>query len=204
MNNPFRISRPISCALTLVPCVLCLVPCVLCLLFLSSCENDDRIIKEWTKKSEAVEEATMVESYLSQNGLVKAKLTAPLMVRVTGGVDTLYVEFPNTLHCDFYDDSTKLETWLDCKYGKYFETLNKVYLRDSVIVISVKGDTLRTPDLWWDQNTKMFYTDKFAVYHGPNKLIRGGKGMQATQDLTSVIFLDVTGDMKVSDSGFPE
>ena len=31
--------------------------------------------------------------------------------------------FPNTLHVDFYNDSTKIETWLDSKYGKYFEKL---------------------------------------------------------------------------------
>ena len=31
------------------------------------------------------------------------------------------------------------------RYGKYFENLDKVYLRDSVIVITVKGDTLEKP-----------------------------------------------------------
>lgn len=202
MKMPFSISHLVSRFLRLVPCTLYLVSCVLCLFLLSSCENDERMIEEWSKNKTMVEEARMVESYLSQNGMVKAKLTAPLMLRVMS--DTMYVEFPNTLHCDFFDDSTIRETWIDSKYGKYFETLNKVYLRDSVIVISVKGDTLRSPDLWWDQNTKMFYTDKYATYHGPNKLIQGGKGMEATQDLTSVIFKDVTGTMKVSDSGFPK
>jgi len=142
-----------------------------------------------------VDEATNVESYMSQNGKMKAKLTAPLMLRAMK-TDTPYVEFPLSLHCDFYNDSAKRETWLDSRYGKYFETLNKVYLRDSVIVINVKGDTLRAPDLWWDQNTKLFYTDKFATYHGINKNIYGGKGMVATQDLGSIIFNDVSGTYK--------
>ena len=65
---------------------------------------------------------------------------------------------------DFYDDSTKIESWVDSKHGKYFENLNKVYLWDSVVVINIKGDTLKSPDLWWDQNTKLFYTDKYAQY----------------------------------------
>jgi hypothetical protein len=114
------------------------------------------------------------------------------------------VEFPNSLHCEFYDDSSRVETRLDSRYGKYFESLNKVYLRDSVIVITTKGDTLTSPDLWWDQNAKLFYTDKYAVYRGPNKAINGGKGMVATQDLRSVIFNDPKGTVKVSDNGFPQ
>jgi LPS export ABC transporter protein LptC len=134
------------------------------------------------------EEAIQVESYLSQDGKLKAKLKAPLMIRVAG--DTISVEFPNKLHCDFYDDSTQLETWLDSKYGIYYENLNKVYLRDSVVVITVKGDTLKSPDLWWDQSTKMFYTDKYATYHGVGKYIYGGKGMEATQDLKRIVQRD--------------
>lgn len=149
------------------------------------------------------EEAINIESYLSQGGKMKAKLTAPLMLRVQS--DTVYVEFPQSLHVDFYgDSSSKIETWLDSRYGKYFETFSKVYLKDSVTVITAKGDTLKSPDLWWDQNTKIFYTDKFATYHGIGKSIYGGKGLTATQDLNSVIFNDPTGVVQVSETGFPK
>ena len=171
-------------------------------LFLLSCENREDDIRTWTDKVVMKETAVDIESFLSQDGVMKARLKAPLMYRVTA--DTIYVEFPNGLHCDFYDSTKKVETWLDAKYGKYFENLNKVYLRDSVVVITVKGDTLRSPDLWWDQNTKMFYTDKYAVYKGVGKNIYGGKGLEATQDLTRITFKESTGNMKVSSSGFPE
>jgi len=178
----------------------------LCLLlitfFISSCENDEKELKEWTRNQIMVEEAKVVDIYLSQGGQLRSRLTAPLMLRVMA--DTVYVEFPNTLHCDFYNDSTKIETRLDSKYGKYFESLNKVYLRDSVVVINIKGDTLRSPDLWWDQNTRLIYTDKYAIYHGINKDIYGGKGMVATQDLSSITFNQPTGTVKVSESGFPK
>jgi LPS export ABC transporter protein LptC len=170
--------------------------------FFSSCENDVKVINDLTKKVVMKEEAINMESFFSQDGKMKARLKAPLMLRVQA--DTLYTEFPNTLHVDFYNDSTKIETRLDCLYGKYFEGLSKVYLRDSVVVITVKGDTLRSPDLWWDQNTKLFYTDKYAVYHGIGKVIHGGKGLVATQDLNSVIFNDPTGTIQTSENGFPK
>ena len=114
--------------------------------FVCSCENDVKVIDDMTKKVVMREEAVNVESMLSQEGKLKAILKAPLMLRVFA--DTIYAEFPKSLHCDFYNESTQIETWLDSKYGKYFETLGKVYLRDSVIVITTKGDTLKRPDLW--------------------------------------------------------
>jgi len=170
--------------------------------FMAGCENDDKVLQDWTKKVVMQEEAIQVESYLSQDGKLKAKLKARLMMSVAG--DTISVEFPNKLDCDFYDDITQLETWLDSKYGIYYENLNKVYLRDSVVVITVKGDTLKSPDLWWDQSTKMFYTDKYATYHGVGKNIYGGKGMEATQDLKRIMFKETTGNLKVSENGFPQ
>ncbi len=154
-----------------------------------------------TKKVVMKEEAVHIESYLSEEGKIKAKLKSPLMVRYL--TDTSYLEFPKTLHVDFYNDSARLETWLDSKYGKYFETLDKVYLRDSVIVINVMGDTLKSPDLWWDQKKKLFYTDQFAEYHTKDKNIYGGKGLEATQDMKSVTFKYPTGTVQVPEGGFP-
>jgi len=172
--------------------------------FVCSCGNTDKEIKTLTDKSEIQrEEATQVESFLSQGGVLKAKLKAPIMFRVNG-FDTIFTEFPNTLHVDFYNDSTKIETYLDSKYGKYYENYNKVYLRDSVVIITMKGDTLRSPDMWWDQNSKLFYTDKYAIYHGIGKSITGGTGMVATQDLKSITFRNPTGTVQVSDNGIPK
>ncbi len=85
-----------------------------------------------------------------------------------------------------------------------FESLNKVYLWDSVVVINVKGDTLKSSDLWWDQNSKLFYTDKYAEYRRKDKQIFPSKGIQATQDFSSIIFRYPTGIMQVSENGFPK
>ena len=167
--------------------------------FVLGCENDANKVKAWTEKVIMKEEALDINSLISQEGKIKARLLAPKMIRVYA--DTVYVEFPQTLHVDFYNDSTQIESRLDSRYGKYFENLNKAYLRDSVVVITVKGDTLKSPDLWWDQNAKIFYTDKYAVYHGIGKNIYGGKGLTATQDLSSVIFHQPTGTVEVSENG---
>jgi LPS export ABC transporter protein LptC len=175
---------------------------VLSCFFIYGCENSDSVVQEWTTDKQMVEVATKVESYMSQDGRVKAKLVAPLMNRVFA--DTVYVEFPQSLHVDFFNDSTQIESWLDSRYGKYYETQNKVYLRDSVVVISKKGDTLRCQDLWWDQNRGLFYTDNIATYHSPGNNITGYKGMEATQDFSNVTFKHPLGNVKIAANGFAE
>ena len=167
-----------------------------CLLFLG-CENDDATISEWTQKAVLTEEAKKVEAYLSQGGKLRARLQAPVMLRRES--DTLYTEFPKTLHVDFYDSLGTKESWLDSRYGKHFENLNKVLLRDSVKVISIKGDTLTTSELWWDQNSRKFYTDKEVRIATKSKLIYGGKGMDADQDLANVTIHQPTGTVLVDD-----
>ncbi|HEY0732629.1 MAG TPA: LPS export ABC transporter periplasmic protein LptC [Chitinophagaceae bacterium] len=167
-------------------------------LFVSGCENDERMIDAWTGKRQLVEEAKDVTSYFSQAGRLKATLKAPLMLRYQS--DTAIVEFPNTLHVDFFDSSSKRESWLDARYGKYIESYNKVLLRDSVRVINVKGDTLTTPELWWDQNQGKFFTDSVVRIATKDRRIIGGKGMEAAQDISWYIIKRPTGALLVPEN----
>ena len=51
-------------------------------------------------------------------------------------------------------------------YGKWREQDDKVYLRDSVVVMNIlKGDTLYCKELWWDKKAEKFYTDKPVQIH---------------------------------------
>jgi LPS export ABC transporter protein LptC len=164
------------------------------LLVFSACENDDRVLTDWTRSVTLAEEATDIESYISQSGKRKARILAPFMIKQNR--DTISMTFPRSVHCDFYDDSLRVDSRLDARYGVYYENLNKVFLRDSVVVITQKGDTLISPELWWDQNTQLFTTDKYAIYRGPDHQIVGGKGLEATQDLKRITFLGTTGTVK--------
>jgi LPS export ABC transporter protein LptC len=163
--------------------------------FVISCGNDTKTINAWTGSQLLVDEVRSVTTLFSQNGVMRANLKAPLMLRY--GIDTLITEFPKSLHVDFYDSLVKVESWVDAKYGKYFQSLNKVLLRDSVKVINLKGDTLHTSELWWDQNAKQFYTDSAVRIIQQGKRIRGGKGMEASQDLNNVTIKHPTGTVLV-------
>ncbi|MBM3431576.1 MAG: LPS export ABC transporter periplasmic protein LptC [Bacteroidetes bacterium] len=171
------------------------------ILGLLACENSEQELTDWTRNIQLREEASNVESYLSQGGTLRAKLLAPKMVRLSA--DTVYAEFPNTLHCDFYNNARGLESRLDSKYGIYYENLNRVFLRDSVVVITTKGDTLLTQQLWWDQNTQLFTTETPVTFKAADKRIYAAKGLEATQDLSRVTFRETVGRMRVNEGGMP-
>jgi LPS export ABC transporter protein LptC len=168
-----------------------------CLFFLG-CENSQRSLDEWREKKAMVEEAKGVQSIFSQGGSIRSRLTAPVMIRYSS--DTVYVEFPKSLRMDFFDSAGRVQSRLDALYGKYYESLNKAYLRDSVIVANVNGDTLWTPDLWWDQNAQKFYTDKKIRIYRRGDRIYGGLGLEAKQDLTDILIKQPTGTVIVPDS----
>jgi LPS export ABC transporter protein LptC len=172
-------------------------------IFLSSCENSKKDIDDLTSKKLGVEEATNVDINYTLGGRPKAKLLSPLMWRVQ---DTLpYVEFPKKLHVDFYDDSGNVQSKLDALYGKYFESKSLVFLKDSVRVINIKGDTLYCNELYWDRARvgREFYTDKPVRIRTLTKIING-TGMESAQDFKNWLITDSRGSVIVPRSQFPE
>jgi LPS export ABC transporter protein LptC len=150
--------------------------------FFCACENKMEDVDRFSKKEVSVEEGTNIESYLSNGGVLRAKLTAPLLLRHQAEVPR--VEFTRSLHVDFYDSLKQVESQLFAKYGEYKENENKVFLRDSVVVFNVKGDTLKTSQLYWDQSKQIFYNEvPTLVIQGRNQQrIISQKGIVADQN----------------------
>ena len=161
---------------------------------LAACENDLQEVNALSEKKTSVEEGHQIVSYLSQSAKMKAKLTAPLMRRYQ--TDSPYVEFPRSLHVDFFDDSLRIESKLEARYGRYKENEQKVFLKDSVVVSNLKGDTLWCRELWWDQQLQQFYTNKAVRIRRPDLMIYG-KGLKAAQDLSWYNLDSVFGIMQV-------
>ncbi len=179
--------------------------CIAGCIFLSACENSNQEIDALAKKNLGVEEAIQVNVNYTLGGKTKAILQSPLMLRVQ---DTLpFIEFPKTLHVDFYNDSTKVESLLDARYAKYVESQSKILLRDSVRFIGLKnGDTLYCNELYWDRNrpTYQFYTDKPVQIRTKTHIING-VGFETSQDFKDKLIHQVTNSViKVSSSQFPE
>jgi hypothetical protein len=160
--------------------------------FMYACENELQQVQDLGKKTPGVEEGKKIESFLSQGGKMRARLRAPLMLRYL--LDTPRIEFPKTMHVDFFDDTLGIESRLDAKYGQYKENDNIVLLRDSVVAFNRMGDTLWTNEMYWDQNRGLFYSDK------PAKMIQSGslkqaiystQGFRSNQTFSNITFFGI-------------
>lgn len=170
--------------------------------FISGCENSMKEIKDLTSKRIGVEQAKEVNIIYSLSGKTKAQLKAPLMLRYQ---DTLpYIEFPKNIHADFFDSSLLVESILDARYGRYMETENKIFLKDSVRVININGDTLYCNELYWDRSRvgREFYTDKPVRIRTKTHII-DGIGLEAPQDFQNWVIFNPRGFVKVPASELP-
>lgn len=156
---------------------------------ISGCENDEQEVKALFKKKLGIDEAVNIESYMSQSGKMRAKLTAPLMLRYQD--TSSRIELPKKLHVDFFDSSLNIESKLDAMFALYYENRNQVFLRDSVRVYNIKGDTLFCKELYWDQSLEKFYTDKPVRIHTPD-MIMYGNGLSAPENFKTFEIYHVT------------
>ena len=183
--------------------LLCIWPAMGVILLLNACENNDAVVQHMNSKNLGVEEVKNADINYTLGGHAKAKLLSPLMLRIQDA--SPYVEFPKTLHVDFFNETGMVDSRLDARYGKYLETESKVFLKDSVVVINVLGDTLYCQELWWDRNRKgsEFYTDKPVRIRRKLQII-DGTGMEARQDFKEWVIRNVTHSyIRVPNSEFP-
>lgn len=171
--------------------------------FLCSCENKLSEIEDLTGKSARKDEARNVSIKYSVGSIKKALLTGPLMYRVYDTAD--YLEFTKTVHVDFFNEATgAVDSKLDAVYAKYQDTKSIVFLKDSVRVINIYGDTLYCNELYWDRakTGHEFYTDKPVRIRRKMETI-DGIGMDASQDFKEWHIIKPIGLVKVPDSEFP-
>lgn len=171
--------------------------------FISSCENSLEDINRITAKRIGVEEAKDVKIIYSIGEKTNARVTAPLMLRHQEAVP--FIEFPKTIHADFFDDSLHVSSKLDAHYARYMETESKVFLKDSVVVFNTKGDTLYCNELYWDRNLpgREFYTDKPVRIRTKTHII-DGDGLDAPEDFSSWHIINGRGFVRVPSSEFPQ
>lgn len=167
------------------------------LVVMASCENDINAIMDMDKQATAVEEGKDIESMYSQTGRVKAKLTAPTMVRHLK--PPVYVEFNTGLKVLFFNDSLGVESTLTARYGKYFENESNIFLKDHVVVINKKGERLDCEELNWDSKVQKFLSSKPVRISTVTDTLYG-TGLESNQDFSDYTILHPSGPFVIKDS----
>jgi lipopolysaccharide export system protein LptC len=171
--------------------------------FILSCENSPEDFNKLASKKTGIEIAKDVKILYSIGNQTKSRITAPLMLRHQEAVP--FIEFTKTIHADFFDDSLHVESTMDAHYAKYLESESKVFLKDSVVVMNKKGDTLYCNELYWDRRRagEEFYTDKPVRIRTPTEIL-DGDGLDAPQDFSNWHLINGRGIVRVGSSEFSQ
>lgn len=168
---------------------------VLVVILLAGCANDMEKVKEFERQEQAdAETGKDVEVEYSENGLIKARVLAPTMVRAYG--DDPYTEFPDGVTVYNYNDTMGLESTLTANYGINYENREEMQVRDNVVLVNSKGEKLNSEELNWNRKTKKVYSDKFVKVTTPEEIIEGN-GFEADEDFNTYEVKDITGIFSV-------
>jgi len=169
--------------------------------FFSQCRQaDKKEIEAFRNQMEdlSVEHATDVVIRYTDSAILKAIIQTPVMVRYPQKKEP-YTEMPKGLNAKFYDKEGGLDSRLSANYGINYEDKKIIELRDSVRVINKQGEELKSEELFWDQEKKIIYTNKFVKIVRDGEEIRGD-GFESNENFTKYKILKPTGRVKVKEN----
>jgi len=142
-------------------------------------------------------EAENVESFYTENDKVQVKLVAKKVSEFQNGDR----EFPEGVYIERYDESGKLISTLRANNAFYFHDEKKWRGRGKVEVKNIeKNEELTTEELFWKEDTRKIFTDKFVTIKRQNNVMFG-TGLEADQDLTSSTLNHVEGEFELDENG---
>ena len=144
----------------------------LTLTLIYACRSDlSNTKKEKNNLPPNIEIAKNIEVYYSENAIKSAILTAPVMMREQDSVNK--TTFPNGIRLDMFNPDGSLGSTLTSKYGEMDHLTNQMIAKDSVVVNSTNGQSLRCKDLVWKQNERMLSTYGKVALQTPTEIIYG-------------------------------
>ena len=145
------------------------------LLFTSSvlaCKNDlETTSKEKNNLPARTDVGKNIEVYYSEKSIKTALLHAPTMMKQE---DTAYrTYFPDGIKLEMFDSLGNLSSTLTSKYGENDHMTNQMKARDSVVLISTNGQSLKTKELIWMQNEHKMVSYGAVEITNKNEIIYG-------------------------------
>ena len=169
----------------------------------SSCKHQpgeiDTIGKRTNLQEDVAEEVVFI---YSENAKVRQRLYTKEFVR-NEVAKPPFIDMRKGLKIETFNDSGRVESTLTARYARYYEKQGNVLIRDSIVIVNKKGDTLSTEELVWNQNLKKFFTETPVRIKTPTQVILGN-GLEANEDFSWYEITNIKGIIQVEKEEVPE
>ncbi len=179
-----------------------IIPIIMGVVMLFSCENDIKKVKELTNAEELpVIHATDIETIYSDSAIVRLKITGPELKEFAETEDReAYIEFPQGLQAIFYNKSASVESSLDAEYAVFWKKKKQFEARTNVVVRNfTENQELFTEELFWDQEEKRIWSDKFVKIITEKGPTYGEDGFESDENFTKFRIKKSRGRMTVDE-----
>lgn len=148
-----------------------------------SCTNDVKEVRDFlADKNLPIGEAFNINHKHTDSGRVDIKMIAPVMYDFSNRENHPYNEFPKGIKItsiEINGDSVTVEG----DYAKSYRKTEVSEIKNNVVVINyAQKNKLITDQIYWDQKTHYFFTEKKFTFFTPTDTIYG-TGFEATEDL---------------------
>jgi len=109
--------------------------------------------------------------------------------------DRKYTLLDSSVTVDFYDRQQRHTSVLTAKRGKVNDVTHDFEAHENVVVVSDSGTSLRTEELFWNNQTQRTSTPAFVDIVSPAEHIQG-QGFESDQSLSHYTIFKVTGQAK--------
>ena len=140
-----------------------------------------------------LKEGENVEMFYAELDIIKVKMITKKFFEFENGDR----EFPEGIYLEFFDETGKITSTLRANTAYYFSEEDKWRGRGKVEIVNIeKKEQLNTEELFWKQDTKRIFTEKFVTIKLENEVIYG-TGLEAAQDLSDYTIKNPEGEFEV-------
>ena len=170
------------------------------LILLSSCENDPKQIEQtFNPENLAVDRVENVLITYSDSARKKVTIEAPALEYLIKKDRTEENHFPKGVLVKFFEDDGTISSRLYADRAVQYPKRKLIIARDNVKLISVKGDTFRTEELFWDEASATVYTNALFKYSNPDEVVYGYK-FKSDQNFTNYEYEKMSGKIMVENA----
>jgi LPS export ABC transporter protein LptC len=149
-----------------------------------SCNSDGKEQIEFTfnRDSSYTLKKTDVNALVSDSGITRLKIVTQTWL-MFGRAKEPYWLFPDGAYLEKFDTVFNVEASFKADTARYYERRKLWKLDGHVDISNFKGERFQTSQMFWDQNSKTFYSDSF-IRMTRGEFINDGIGFRSNQDMS--------------------
>jgi LPS export ABC transporter protein LptC len=158
-----------------------------------ACKNDniEKIQILTASDNLPIEVGTNILLNYTDSGLVKAKVFAPTLERFDNDKSNQSI-MKKGITAYFYNNQKKITSYIKSKYAIRDDRARTMTVKNDVIVVNIKGDTLRTELLIWDEKSNKINTNEAVKITTPDEIIYGD-GLESNTEFSQYKIFKIKG-----------